>query len=139
MLFYKPISWKVNFGIYRFLNASQEIKSYILLNTGGGYTFESKGISFFLLPEVRLLGVRELVLGTGIDTGILFQGKLISFLLSINPGKYFVGFSQKSYAYVSSGLDYHFKRNLSLRLKWDFQRVGKYNSGTLDISVNVYF
>ena len=137
--FYRPMSWKVDFGVYRFTNNEGKRKSYLLLNSGGGYTFGSEGLSLFLLPELRLMGRKDLVAGGGVELGTLSQGDRLSLLLSVSGGRYAHGFGREEYLYAKAGLGVHLQKDLSLRLSGLYERVGNGESSEASLSLLLYF
>ncbi|WP_457600613.1 Lnb N-terminal periplasmic domain-containing protein [Hydrogenivirga sp.] len=137
--FYRPMSWKVDFGVYRFTDERDRRKSYLLLNSGGGYTFGLGGMSLFFLPEVRLLARREFVAGGGLQVGTLVQGKRLSLLSSGSAGRYILGFGREEYVYLKGGLAFHVPKNVSLRLEGSYEKVGGGESGEVSLSALLYF
>jgi len=138
--FYKPISWKVDFGLYRTLttNGSEELS--LLINTGGGYTLGFDVLSVFILPDIKLTG-GEGFYGTAVGTeiGILSQNEFFSLLFSVSAGRYLLGFDKEKYLYLKGGLNIPFLKDLAFRTEGGYKRLGDKKSSELRISFLLYF
>jgi len=137
--FYRPLSWKVDFGVYRITDPAGERKPYLYLNSGGGYTFSLGKASLFVLPEARALLRRELAAGVGVQVGALLQGSDLSLLFSATGGRYVHNFGREEYVNTRGGLSLHISKRVSLRGEVSYEKVGSVESDEISISGLFYF
>ncbi len=129
----KPVSWKVDFGVER-----RGVKYGPYINTGGGYTLDVWGVSFFLLPEIYVSAV-DPSLSAGGYGGILKQGNLASFLLSLRGGTEFNGKGSSGYGNMEIALNISLSRNLGVRAYGNYGIKGDSESWEVNLGTLVYF
>ena len=137
--FYRPLFWKVDFGVYRIIDPEGERRAHIYLNSGGGYTFSLGDLSLFILPEARAFFRDRAVVGAGVQAGTLLQGNTLSLLLTATGGKYLYNFEREEYLQVKGGLSLHLSERVSLRGEGLYDKVGRVESSEVSISALLYF
>ncbi len=130
---YKPVSWKVDFGIQR---ENSRYRAY--LNTGGGYSFKFWGLSFFILPEIYFASNAWEIMG-GIDIGILKQSNFVSFILNSRGGYFFNEYSKGKYGNIEMSLNISLFLNFSFRVGTKYFWKERYEEIDLFTSANYYF
>ncbi len=94
--FFKPISWKVNFGLYR-----EENNLILKVNPGGGFTKKINNIYVYTLIQTDFGLSNKLYkgyeLGEGLEFGIFGNYKKYTYYLSSNYINYFLGDKHKKY------------------------------------------
>ena len=94
--FFKPISWKVNFGLYK-----EENNLVLKVNPGGGFTKKVKNMYFYTLIQTDFGMSNRLnqgyEFGEGLESGIFGNYKKYTYYLSSNYINYFLGDKHKKY------------------------------------------
>jgi len=129
----RPVSWKVDFGVERI-----GVKYGPYINTGGGYTFDFRGVSFFLLPEIYISAVYP-SLSAGGHGGILSQGNTASFLLSLKGGTEYTRKGSQGYGNMEIALNISIARNLSMRAYGNYGVKGSTSKWEVNLGTFVYF
>ena len=133
-IFLHPISWKVNFGLYR------EEKNLVLkLNPGGGFTKKIKNSYFYTLIQTDVGFNHNLnknyELGSGIEAGIFGNYKKYTYYFSSNYINYFSGDKHKKY---NLKLINNFKLSNQKALVLSFKREKIYHFNN-EIKLGLYF
>jgi len=138
--FYRPISWKVDFGFHEFLNDRGEKRKFLSITSGFGFSIGEK-ITSFSLGEIKVMHNfdGEMPIAVGLRIGLLKQGKIFSFISSISSGKYLKEFNEKYFFDYSLRFAFHINRSLSVRFKTNYQLVGNKASFEPSVSALIYF
>jgi len=129
-VFFKPISWRVNFGIYRrFVNGEKQ-KLILDINPGGGFAFNfwKYGLVYgFFETDFSLSDKlkRKYSVGAGISTGILKSvNNFYKFHLNLKTFDYFLGNKNNFY---KLSFNQRFKINLQNAVKLEYSRFKTYS------------
>ena len=95
-IFFHPVSWKIDFGLYR-----EENKLVLKLNPGGGFTKKIKNSYFYTLIQTDFGLNNDLhqgyELGEGLEAGVFGNYKKYTYYFSSNYINYVFGDKHKKY------------------------------------------
>ncbi len=133
-IFFKPISWKVDFGLYK------EEKNLVLkINPGGGFTKKIKNINFYTLFQTDYGLSNKLdkgyELGAGIEVGFFGSYQKFTYYITSNYINYFLGDKHKKY---NIKLINNFKLSNQSAFVLSFKREKIYNFNN-EIKAGFYF
>ena len=139
--FYRPLSWTVDFGIYRRLDSNGKVRGVLSLKSGGGYTVGSKSLSLFVIGGGGAFTNREGKLGgeVNLKAGILHQGRTLSLLLTLTGGRLTGSLGDQWLSIMSAGMNVPISRSLSLRAEGFYESVGRAYRKEFSLSTLVYF
>ncbi len=130
---YKPVSWKVDFGLE---SEGQKYGAY--LNTGGGYTWKIYNFSIFVLPEVYLKSNLWEARG-GVNAGLLRQGNIFSLLIGGKGGYYIDEEGRGRYGNIETVFNISPSLNLAFRIGIEYLWKDGNEEMDLFTSANYYF
>jgi len=133
-IFFKPISWKVDFGFYR-----EEENLILKVNPAGGFTKKIKNIYFYTLAQTDY-GVSSKIkkgyeLGAGAEVGAFGNIKKYTYYLSSNYINYFSGYKHKKYN-IKLINNFKLSNQSAFVLSFKREKINYFNS---EIEAGFYF
>ncbi len=133
-IFFKPISWKVDFGLYR-----EEENLIFKINPGGGFTKKIKNINFYTLFQTDYGLSNKLnsgyELGAGVETGFFGNYKRLTYYFTSNYINYFLGDKHKKYN-IKIINNFKILNQKALILSFKREKIYHYNS---EVKIGFYF